>query len=569
MRGDASQTDVYKRAYRGLANTLGPALELGLNFIAMKLKGLKYGGVDTEGHYWVDRNGVKYHEADLPKKGERASGGDEGDDDNSPYMPIGDSYGGNYNGSGSWGGAISDSVLDNSAVLNTDGITTGAGWRNLAQQFGGGGGGFGGGRFPNVPPDERIPQHEWNPHREVILPPGTQPPPGRYYMQTDYRDGGGGSSSGGGASNNQGPTPGYDGHSHYVWNGISVSIEGDPVTVKGSKSGSSGSSSGGSNSGGSGYQYNGPRGGGGNNQSPEPSHSYGVTPTYNGRRRVVLPDVVIKGKRVQPRGKWTVRKWVGLDGGTEVSQNPDGTFTVVDVKLKSGDRDIHIVDENGERTGKKLGETLTEYSFVDAENKPVLGAVIDPNDLSGEEFFRDEIVDPEIDLVDYLANAKGEERLDFKTRGQDEFLRKQHNLGRTPKGKTKIKERIKVLFHYRGMPFGGTPDVRTFATARDIGNAAAGYVAAVKGIPWEAATAAFDGLETLQHVGSELNKFKRDKYLRRLRKSVTLLKFEPLVTRRAQKKGYDLGIPIWKERQMRTQRQYIRFPPYYLPRTYP
>jgi hypothetical protein len=47
----------------------------------------------------------------------------------------------------------------------------------------------------------------------------------------------------------------------------------------------------------------------------------------------------------------------------------------------------------------------------------------------------------------------------------------------------------------RGMPYGGDG---IYASARDIGNIAAGYVAGVNGIPWVLARSAFDGLQTRQ-----------------------------------------------------------------------
>ncbi len=54
-------------------------------------------------------------------------------------------------------------------------------------------------------------------------------------------------------------------------------------------------------------------------------------------------------------------------------------------------------------------------------------------------------------------------------------------------------------------PPSGAEEIRLrgalIASARDIGNYAAGYVAGVHGISWESARLAFDALETMQKVG--------------------------------------------------------------------
>lgn len=50
---------------------------------------------------------------------------------------------------------------------------------------------------------------------------------------------------------------------------------------------------------------------------------------------------------------------------------------------------------------------------------------------------------------------------------------------------------------YRGMPIGVSSNGQTvYTSARDIGNIAAGYVAAVNGLSWEAARLGFDGYQS-------------------------------------------------------------------------
>ena len=54
-------------------------------------------------------------------------------------------------------------------------------------------------------------------------------------------------------------------------------------------------------------------------------------------------------------------------------------------------------------------------------------------------------------------------------------------------------------FHHRGSKWGKNSDgTQVYATARDAGNYAAGYIAGLKGLSWNGARMGFDGLELLK-----------------------------------------------------------------------
>ena len=168
----------------------------------------------------------------------------------------------------------------------------------------------------------------------------------------------------------------------------------------------------------------------------------------------------------------------------EVEKLDDGTYKVVGGEANS-DKSIYVV-ENGKRTGEVIGEMLTEYSFHNDSGKAVTDAIKDTNDMSGVDFLNIEIINnDELVLDEYMANATGGETYDFKTRGD------------VPEGMTETQH------HYRGSLFQGVDGINggtttTYASARDFGNVAAGYVAGKKGMSWGVARAGFDGLESYQ-----------------------------------------------------------------------
>ncbi len=198
---------------------------------------------------------------------------------------------------------------------------------------------------------------------------------------------------------------------------------------------------------------------------------------------------------------------------TIVGKNDNGTYNVKGW-IDDGKTDVVTTD------GVKIGNSLTTHSFVDDQGNAVKGAVIDRSDNSGQNFFNDEIKG--IGLSEYMGNAQGGEPLDFKHKGMNS-----RNDG------TSVGQH-----HYRGMPFEGK-----IASARDIGNYSAGYVAGNYGQGWKASRKAFDALETKQKYGT-WNVFKWRSW-----------ETEGQPTQLAQRAGHNVGYPIFKQRQFERQWQ--------------
>ena len=172
------------------------------------------------------------------------------------------------------------------------------------------------------------------------------------------------------------------------------------------------------------------------------------------------------------------------DPYTEVQKNGDGTYTVVG-GVANADRNIYVVDR-GRRTGV-LGKSLTEYSFHDENGNAVVGAKINPADHSGVNFLNKEITADRPNIASYMINARGGKPLDFKARGIEQ----------------RSKDMSSEQFRYRGMPFEGVTgfgnqdgNTTTFASARDFGNVAAGYIAGDSGLEMGMARIGFDGYQS-------------------------------------------------------------------------
>jgi RHS repeat-associated protein len=168
---------------------------------------------------------------------------------------------------------------------------------------------------------------------------------------------------------------------------------------------------------------------------------------------------------------------------THVKKNKDGTYNVVSATA-DGDKNVYVQNSN-----EVIAKTVTDHSFLGDDGKVVKGATINLSDKSGTNFLNKNIIGAKkLTLLDYIKNAKGGEKYDFKTNG----------IAGIPKGESATQ------YQYRGMPVDGVKGlengtgVPTIATARDIGNIGAGYVAADNGIPWGATRAAFDALQSKQ-----------------------------------------------------------------------
>ena len=162
---------------------------------------------------------------------------------------------------------------------------------------------------------------------------------------------------------------------------------------------------------------------------------------------------------------------------THVISNSNGTYTVIGGVLNK-DRNIYVYtkDKNGKYIkGKSIGITTSTTSFYNSDKGKWERATIDPSDTSGRDFLN-KMVSTNITLDDYMDKARNNHPYDFKV---------------TNGGNKKI-DGIPI---YRGMIIGGKA-IPLYTSARDIGNIAAGIVAAKNGISWSAARIAFDAYQS-------------------------------------------------------------------------
>ena len=169
---------------------------------------------------------------------------------------------------------------------------------------------------------------------------------------------------------------------------------------------------------------------------------------------------------IDPTGKYTE----ATDLGNGRYQITGGSISSMQDLL---DLLIYIVDADNIRTGEILGITPTPTSFYNSDKDSEeskhgwqIGLIIDMNDTSGIDFLNNIKNNPPPLFTDYIPNARNNHKYDFKaTNG--------NGNGRDPS-----------LKHYRGMPIGyNFGNVPIIASARDIGNMTAGYMAAINGIP--------------------------------------------------------------------------------------
>jgi RHS repeat-associated protein len=210
-----------------------------------------------------------------------------------------------------------------------------------------------------------------------------------------------------------------------------------------------------------------------------------------------------------------------------VTANGNGTYTVQGGELDE-DLGIYLSRPDGAggwaSTGVAIGKSLFSTSFYNTDTKSwCVGAIINPNDMSGIDFMNNTIKPIAHRLGHYMHNATGGKIYDFK-------LTNGVALEIDENGKT-----ITIVRDpRRGMPYGGDG---IYASARDIGNIAAGYVAGYNGFGWANSRIAFDLLQTLDeiisHIGSPNFKLR----------FVT----EGLTTQNAQKYGWKRGFQIYYE----------------------
>jgi RHS repeat-associated protein len=167
---------------------------------------------------------------------------------------------------------------------------------------------------------------------------------------------------------------------------------------------------------------------------------------------------------------------------TYVLANDDGTYRVVGGNLDDDDLNIYLFSagKNGELIKTSIGMSSSITSFYDSDHEKWRGT-INPNDNSGKDFL-DNFVKDNPEMGDYMDNAKGEQKYDFKrTNGTNNVLYTDDDS------------------YYRGMPIQKQKDgTIVYTSARDVGNIAAGYIAGLYGIPWDITRKEFDKLETQQ-----------------------------------------------------------------------
>ena len=158
----------------------------------------------------------------------------------------------------------------------------------------------------------------------------------------------------------------------------------------------------------------------------------------------------------------------------DVVDNGNGTYTVCG-GIENSDKNIYLI-VNGQRTGDVIGVMFTEHSFFDG-GKVVAGAVINPNDSSGQEFLND-FKENTPSLFSYMPEGLNGKKYDFKDRGIGEGDNEQ-------------------IYRHRGMPLGVDENGnKIFGTARDVGNYAAGYIAGKNALSWREARFGFDALQS-------------------------------------------------------------------------
>ena len=164
---------------------------------------------------------------------------------------------------------------------------------------------------------------------------------------------------------------------------------------------------------------------------------------------------------------------------TMVKRADDGKYKVLGGDLNDKDRNIYVYsqDKDGNYTvkGESIGVTTSMTSFYNSDSGQ-WGGTIDPGDTSGQKFLS-EIMNNPPSLDDYITNAGNGEQYDFKMTN----------------GSSTVNDELQI---YRGMPIGVTKNGQIiYTSARDVGNIAAGYMAAINKLPWNIARMGFDGYQ--------------------------------------------------------------------------
>ena len=173
---------------------------------------------------------------------------------------------------------------------------------------------------------------------------------------------------------------------------------------------------------------------------------------------------------------WNPINAIDPDGtSVNVVNNYDGTYTTFSGTIDN-DLGVYVVDQSGERTGEIISQTLTPYTFFDNKNQFVKDAIINMNDESGQDFINHVINDyPNPIIYAFQALPYGDN--DYKNNGY-------------------VYGMDITKHHYRAMPINAFDGNSTkIATARDIGNYAAGFIAGSNGLTWDKTRAMFNRVQ--------------------------------------------------------------------------
>lgn len=177
---------------------------------------------------------------------------------------------------------------------------------------------------------------------------------------------------------------------------------------------------------------------------------------------------------------WNPIHFIDINGdSTFVRQISATRYEVVGGTFEGNDNGIYMKD--GNRITGFLGYSATPMSFYNSDVGKWMGT-IDTEDKSGQDFLN-RISRTCLGALSYAASALPGHKNDFKkTNGTNRIIYSE------------------VDDYYRGMQISNTTDgKKIFASARDVGNIAAGFVAAVNGVIWPLSRTCFDGLESIQN----------------------------------------------------------------------
>ncbi|WP_263834048.1 two-partner secretion domain-containing protein [Sulfurospirillum oryzae] len=206
---------------------------------------------------------------------------------------------------------------------------------------------------------------------------------------------------------------------------------------------------------------------------------YGEVKTDNVNKPITQGDSALIDKNTE----WFMDKAINdpknVDYSTDVQKLPDGRYKVVNVNLKDNDKSIYVVNDKGERTGEKIGESIfiDSFYYADGSSKATLArGIIDTTSKEGANFLNNKIYSDTPSIASYINEWRN---YNFKDIGAEKY----------PPGQERAD------YTYRGSQI--YPGV--YASARDFGNIGAGYVAGYGLMPWNLSKFTFERFQAKQN----------------------------------------------------------------------